>query len=196
MSAPLVIDLCCGEGGWTAGFLAEGFRVIGFDIVRPACYPPGAQFVQQDVATVSGAPMRGRVAFIVASPPCTEFSQVWSYAKHRAPRPEEGIELVRHCERIQQECGAPMLLENVRGAQQYIGAAAAHVGPYYLWGSVPLLLPYGNFQKGIWNTQRGYNTKAACAARRTAPYVRNNRLRARIPIELARAVAQHARSLD
>ena len=31
---PLVIDLCCGLGGWTRGFLAEEWDAIGFDIER------------------------------------------------------------------------------------------------------------------------------------------------------------------
>ena len=31
---PLVIDLYCGLGGWTKGFLAEGYRAVGFDIER------------------------------------------------------------------------------------------------------------------------------------------------------------------
>jgi len=29
---PLAIDLFCGLGGWTEGLLAEGYRVVGFDI--------------------------------------------------------------------------------------------------------------------------------------------------------------------
>ncbi len=31
---PVVIDLFCGLGGWTRGFLAEGYDAIGFDIER------------------------------------------------------------------------------------------------------------------------------------------------------------------
>jgi hypothetical protein len=34
---PLCIDLYCGLGGWTEGFLSEGWDVIGFDIERH-CY--------------------------------------------------------------------------------------------------------------------------------------------------------------
>ena len=75
---PLAVDLCCGLGGWTAGLLAEGWRVVGFDLVRPKSFPDGAQFVLQDIATISGTPWRGKVSLIVASPPCTEFSQCWS----------------------------------------------------------------------------------------------------------------------
>ena len=32
--APLAIDLFCGLGGWTEGLLAEGYRVVGFDVER------------------------------------------------------------------------------------------------------------------------------------------------------------------
>lgn len=31
---PLCIDLFCGLGGWSEGFIAEGYRVVGFDITR------------------------------------------------------------------------------------------------------------------------------------------------------------------
>ena len=31
---PICYDLCCGSGGWTDGFLAEGYTVIGIDIAR------------------------------------------------------------------------------------------------------------------------------------------------------------------
>jgi site-specific DNA-cytosine methylase len=31
---PLCIDLFCGLGGWSEGFLAEGYHCVGFDIER------------------------------------------------------------------------------------------------------------------------------------------------------------------
>src|SRR4030065_338161 len=82
---PLAIDLFCGLGGWTEGLLAEGYRVIGFDIERhqygDAKYP--AQLVLQDVLTIHGKQFKN-AALIVASPPCQEFSYMampWSKAK-------------------------------------------------------------------------------------------------------------------
>lgn len=190
---PIAVDLCCGLGGWTEGLLAEGWRVVGFDLVRPRTFPAGAQFVQQDVSTIDGAPMRGRVGLVVASPPCTEFSQVWAFAKHRKPDPEAGLVLVRHCFRIAREAGAPLVLENVAGARRYIepefGPSTWHLGPYYFWGDGPVLRPSGDFRKRIWNTNRDKSGARLWARNnRAATYSRDPAERARIPILIARAV--------
>lgn len=40
---PLAIDLFCGLGGWTEALLAEGWRVIGFDIERHQYWLPDAE---------------------------------------------------------------------------------------------------------------------------------------------------------
>ena len=82
---PLCVDLFCGLGGWTEGFLSEGWDVIGFDIERHQYggqkYP--AQLVLQDVLTLHGRQFLNADC-IVASPPCQEFSYMampWSKAK-------------------------------------------------------------------------------------------------------------------
>src|ERR1019366_7056398 len=87
---PLCIDLFCGLGGWTEGFLTEGYDVVGFDIERHQYgdqkYP--AQLVLQDVLTLDGSQFKD-AAIIVASPPCQEFSYMampWSLAKQKAER--------------------------------------------------------------------------------------------------------------
>jgi len=148
---PLAIDLYCGLGGWTEGLLLEGFDVVGFDIERHDygdghAYP--AQLVLQDVRTIVGQQFRD-AALIVASPPCQEFSyraMPWKRAK-ALPPPFAGIELFNACFRIQREaCAAagrhvPLVVENVVGAQRWVGHAAWHHGSYYLWGDVPALMP-------------------------------------------------------
>ncbi len=158
----LVVDLFCGLGGWTKGFLAEGYDCIGFDIERHQYgekrYP--AQLVLQDVLTLHGSQFRN-AACIVASPPCTEYSYMampWSRAKQiaaalrgRGEFPDEytGSRTVEQlnvlfnaCFRLQREASAaaghhiPLVVENVKGAQPWVGPAKAHFGSFYLWGDV------------------------------------------------------------
>jgi len=150
MKKPLAIDLFCGLGGWTEGLLAEGWDVIGFDnemhVYGEHRYP--AQLVLQDVRTIHGSQFK-HASLIVASSPCQEFSyraMPWKRAKALGP-PELGMELFAQAERIQREAieaaghFIPMVQENVRGAQKYVGRARWHYGSFYLWGDVPALMP-------------------------------------------------------
>jgi hypothetical protein len=155
---PLAIDLFCGLGGWTEGLLAEGYRVVGFDIERHAYgdakYP--AQLVIQDVLTLHGSQFR-TADLIVASPPCQAYSYMampWSRAKQIAKEYENGTRDVRDltalfdaCFRLQREaCEAagrhiPLVVENVRGAQRWVGRSRWNFGSFHLWGDVPALMP-------------------------------------------------------
>lgn len=144
---PLAIDLYCGLGGWTEGLLAEGYDVVGFDIERHEYgehrYP--AQLVVQDVLTLHGSQFRN-AALIVASPPCQAYSyraMPWKRAK-ALPPPDNT--LFEACFRIQAEaskegCRIPLIIENVRGAQPWVGRARWNYGSFYLWGDVPALMP-------------------------------------------------------
>lgn len=144
--SPLAIDLYCGLGGWAEGLLAEGFRVIGFDVERhdygAGGYP--GHLVIQDVTTLHGSQFRD-AAVIVASPPCQAYSyraMPWKRAK-ALPPPDNT--LFEACFRIQKEaCEAagryiPLIVENVRGAQPWVGRAKANFGSYYLWGDVGMV---------------------------------------------------------
>jgi len=158
---PIAIDLFCGLGGWTDGLLAEGYHVIGFDIERHDYgdgkrYP--AQLVLQDVMTIHGSQFKD-ATLIVCSPPCQEFSYMampWSKAKDKQRKIEAdttGEERKRltalfdACFRIQREaCEAagrhiPMVVENVRGAQKWVGRSRWNFGSFHLWGDVPALMP-------------------------------------------------------
>lgn len=145
---PLAIDLFCGLGGWTEGLLAEGYDVVGFDIERHEYgdekYP--AQLVIQDVLTLHGRQFKD-VALIVASPPCQAYSyraMPWKRAK-ALPPPDNS--LFEACFRIQREaCEAagrhiPLVVENVRGAQKWVGRSRWNYGSFHLWGDVPALMP-------------------------------------------------------
>ena len=157
---PLAIDLCCSVGGWTDGLIAEGWDCLGFDVERHVYgehrYP--GRLVIQDVLTLHGSQFRD-AALIVASPPCQEYSYMampWTRAKAKASAiraDATGAEcerlnrLFNTCFRIQREaCEAagrhiPMIVENVKGAQPWVGRARWAFGSFYLWGDVPALMP-------------------------------------------------------
>jgi hypothetical protein len=145
---PLAIDLYCGLGGWTEGLLAEGYDVVGFDnerhIYGDRQYP--AQLVLQDVLTLHGSQFRN-AALIVASPPCQAYSYRAMPWKRAKALPPPSNELFNACFRVQQEPSEaaghhiPSVVENVRGAQRWVGRAAWHYGSFYLWGDVPALMP-------------------------------------------------------
>jgi hypothetical protein len=158
MAKPLAIDLFCGLGGWTEGLLSEGYYVVGFDIERHEYgdlkYP--AQLVLQDVLTLHGSQFKD-AALIVASPPCQEFSYMampWSKAKAKERDLLEGRDdpkrltaLFDACFRIQREAieaaghFIPLVVENVRGAQKWVGRSRWNFGSFHLWGDVPALMP-------------------------------------------------------
>ena len=190
MGKPLCIDLFCGLGGWSEGFLAEGWDVVGFDIERHVYgeqhYP--AQLVIQDVLTLNGRQFRNADC-IVASPPCQEYSYMampWSRAKQIAAAlrghgafPEEYAgsrtipeltALFDACFRIQREaCEAvgryiPMVVENVKGAQPWVGRANANFGSFYFWGDVAMV--GGQVVAG--RPQFGQTVKAARRTRKQA----------------------------
>jgi len=54
----------------------------------------------------------------------------------------------RACFRIQREASEaaghhiPLIVENVKGAQPWVGRAKWHYGSFYLWGDVPALMPF------------------------------------------------------
>jgi hypothetical protein len=170
---PLAIDLFCGLGGWTDGLLAEGYDVIGFDITQHVYgeqrYP--AQLVIQDVTTLHGSQFKG-AALIVASPPCQAYSyraMPWKRAK-ALPPPDNT--LFDACFRIQREaCEAsgrhiPLIVENVRGANPWVGRSRWNYGSFHLWGDVPALMPHFDGRKKGFNGFKGFKDFHDCEAAR------------------------------
>jgi len=162
---PLVVDLYSGLHGWCEGFVAEGYCCVAFDIADMcklvgARRPKNVRLILRDVTKLNGAELVaefGVPVVFVASPPCQEYSYMampWSLAKERMRKYQSGelnLEdltlLFDTCFRIQREaCEAagryiPLIVENVRGAQKWVGRARWHFGSYFLWGDVPALMP-------------------------------------------------------
>ncbi len=176
MSRPIVLDGYCGLGGWSEGFISEGWDCIGIDLERhdygTGGYP--GKLILRDMLTVHGSEFK-HVDCIVMSPPCQFFSYTampWSRAKQLAKdvrydpvRLEKELALFKACFRIQREAieaaghFIPMVVENVRGAQPWVGKARWNFGSFYLWGDVPALMPItmkrGVMKQGIAHQPNG-----------------------------------------
>lgn len=160
MPSPLCVDLYCGLGGWSEGFLAEGYECVGYDIEAhdygSGGYP--GTLILRDVRSIHGSEFKD-AGVIVGSSPCQKYSYMampWKKAKalvrHYSDKehPERLAELNELFDaqfRIQREASEaagryiPLIVENVRGAQKWVGRARGKYGSFYLWGDVPALLP-------------------------------------------------------
>jgi site-specific DNA-cytosine methylase len=168
---PIVFDLYCGLGGFSEPFITEGFRAIGFDVEHHDYGSGDylGELILQDVRTISGYELvkkYGVPAVIVASPPCQEFSYLampWKRGKQIAaallgkgefPKGYKGsrtvaemTDLFNQCFRIQHEVSeaagryVPIIVENVRGAQRWVGRSRWNFASFHLWGDVPALMP-------------------------------------------------------
>jgi hypothetical protein len=217
---PLVFDLFCGLGGWSEAFIAQGWRAIGFDIERhdygTGSYP--GEFVLRDVRSITGAELvreYGVPAVIVASPPCQEFSYMampWTKAKDKEKKiladPEEQkrlTDLFNQCFRIQREISeaaghyVPIIIENVRGAQKWVGKSRWNFGSFHLWGDVPALMPIpGQQSEGVKKVdgesydypERTFGWKAPRTSSKSLKRMEASALIAKIPPALADWIAK------
>lgn len=77
MTAPLVVDLFAGPGGWSQGLRRLGLADVGIEIDPAACATrtaAGHTTIRADVAGYPTAPLVGKVTGLIASPPCQTFS--------------------------------------------------------------------------------------------------------------------------
>lgn len=140
---------------------------------------PG-MLILRDVRSIHGSEFKD-AAVIVGSSPCQEFSyraMPWKRAKALGP-PYLGMELFNAQFRIQREASEaagrhiPMVVENVRGAQKWVGRAVWNYGSFYLWGDVPALMPLRFKFKAPgknWNEWKGWNGDAESKPKSVRPW--------------------------
>lgn len=112
-----ILDLCCGAGGATAGYLDAGFdEAVGVDLYPQPRYP--ATFLQQDAIRFLGELMNDSAPgvslddfdAIHASPPCQAHSDLQKQSKRAYP------DLIAPLRRLLEATGLPYVIENVEGA--------------------------------------------------------------------------------
>ena len=188
-----VVDLFSGELGWSSVFAARGHKVVCVDLRKPSKIPEGCEFLQLDILLLKDL-HDYRPDFIVASSPCEEFSKTVKGGDvgcfyPNPPYPEMGIKLFNHTRSICEASGVPYVMENVRGAEQWVGNAKHRAGPFYLWGNgVPPLLPRG-ITKGTTN-MGNWNHNKKLGPQKSAAEL------AKIPLLLASCVADYAERLQ
>ena len=206
-----LLDLFCGRLGWSRVFAARGWECIGVDLVEPPEIPENCKWYRWNVLELTWHEISGMsFDFIVASSPCEDFSVHGMKHFHPNPKyPENGIALFNHTRQLCEASDLPYVMENVRAAQQFVGDAVHHCGPFFLWGSgVPPLLPKGinkgmklggaiKFKNMPIEERRKYRTKdlmstAACGSPERLVWTSKV---AAIPPELANCVADYAERL-
>ena len=198
-----LLDLFCGRWGWSRAFAARGWECVGVDLIEPSEMPKNCTFLKRDILEeidecfMYGGYYGPRFDFIVASSPCEQFSVYGLKCFHpNPPYPELGIKLFNHARQLCEASGVPYVMENVKASQRFIGTAAHHCGPFYLWGSgVPPLLPRG-ITKGM-STRRKKDANGKNIYRGADALTSKERAAtgATIPPELANCVADYAERL-
>ena len=169
---PLGLDLCKGLGGWTKGLLAAGWDVIGVDVEdwsHSLAYVKPTGFIQADVREIAKDVQAYFPALkfdlVVASPPCQEFSITRQpfHKPHVERLKREGPDksIWRACVKIAADLKAPLILENVGGANDWMGRATWHYGSYYFWGEIPALQPIPFLKEnGVMSHRKGFQRSA------------------------------------
>lgn len=201
---PVMVDLFCGRGGWSKGFMAHGWNCIGIDLYPQPLYP--GTFIQADIAQLVELPPAD---FYCCSSPCEQFSVHGMKVFHKNPKwPWIGMSLFDYARYLLESSGKPFIMENVRCAEGFVGKSVTHCGPFYLWGSgVPAIMPKHLYKVnkgmalGIPKNWKTATPKEMRDARRVADewYIKSKRQRAsttaEIPFSISDYIAQTALNL-
>lgn len=107
----LILDLFCGAGGASAGYMRAGFKVVGIDICPQPRYI-GDEFIQMN-ALECDYEFLSLFDMIHASPPCQAYSKASAVARKKGKVYPDLIHPVR---RMLIASGKPYVMENVTPA--------------------------------------------------------------------------------
>lgn len=190
------LDLFCGLGGWSDGLAAEGFDVTGVEIEPKIAALYKHRVIVSDVCDLNPEDFKG-YDLIVGSPPCRDFCIIAKTLGHRWERPPdpagEGMRLVNTFLNFV-EVAKPRywLMENSSLAKQYIPLKPRQETSLSkgmrrcFYGNYPLFLSPRDMTKKIWHLKpsiKGTGLKHVEAWEK-----------ARIPLPIARALAQSVRT--
>lgn len=125
----LMLDLFAGLGGASQAMRERDWRVVTVDV--------DSRFGTDVVADAREYMYEGdRPDLIWASPPCDEFSREDMPWCRTGALPDLSL-VFAALSIIRRARPRFWVVENVRGAQRWIGRAPKHIGPFYLWGWFP-----------------------------------------------------------
>lgn len=163
--AVLMLDICAGLGGASQAMRERGWTVWTVD--------NNPDFRPDIVADIRSWSWSGpRPDLVWCSPPCDDFAREWMPWSKTGKTPD--MTLVEACRRVIAECNPRYwIIENVKGAQPYLGKAADIHGPFFLWGFFP----------DLGSVRLNHRKKESYGSKQAAE-------RARIPEALSLAVAR------
>lgn len=133
-----VLELFCGRGGWSKPWIESGHDVTGIDI-NDLGYP--GKFIKADLLDYEPEPIYD---VILASPPCSEFTQMKFHNGNADER--QGLDLVyRTFYLIGKLKPKYFLIENVKGLAKFIDKPDQKIRYgksnkwAYLWTNIPQL---------------------------------------------------------
>lgn len=107
---PVLLDLFCGAGGATKGYMDAGFRVVGVDHMPQPDYP-GDHFIQADALDYLTA-QGHKYAAIHASPPCFASTRLTTGTNQGREYPN----LIPATRYLLAKLAVPTVIENVEGS--------------------------------------------------------------------------------
>ena len=185
-----ILELFCGRGGWSKGFkeIFPDAEFTGIDFIDfSKIYP--FEFLQKDLLDYTPEPIYD---IILASPPCSEFSEVKRNCAH--PYDErQGLDLVwRTHYLISVLKPRYWIIENVKGLAEFIppqnekiryGKRARKTA--YLWSNANIELGFFDHDMSDYNSKLWHGTDGVSTIHST---------RGELPIELSRQIALKIKS--